>query len=250
MNWKRRTVHIAIMLLLMAGLASLAGYLVYSGAIRPNHLFAAKYPVQGIDASHYQGDIDWPLLESQHVDFAFVKATEGRDYIDPNFEANWRGARQTGIRVGAYHYFTFTSSGTEQARHFIDVVPASDDMLPPVVDLEFDAAKQKNMLARDAVIRELSSLLQELETHYGMKPVIYATVSTYQTYVQGNFDGYDLWIRHVYIDPALAGIHAWTFWQYSDQGRLQGYSGPELHIDLDAFSGTQEQFRNYPAKLQ
>ncbi len=39
--------------------------------------------------------------------FAYVKATEGGDWTDPRFEKNWREARRAGLRVGAYHFFSF-----------------------------------------------------------------------------------------------------------------------------------------------
>ena len=47
------------------------------------------YIVKGVDVSAYQGDIDWSTLEDQGVYFAFIKATEGEDYIDEKFEENW-----------------------------------------------------------------------------------------------------------------------------------------------------------------
>nr|HPZ53078.1 lysozyme [Clostridia bacterium] len=34
----------------------------------------------------------------------------------------------------------------------------------------------------------------------------------------------------------------WTFWQYSDRGRLNGYDGVERFIDLNVFNGTREEF--------
>lgn len=244
---RRKTWLLLLILALLVPLSALAGYLMYRGTVRFNGLFASRYPVRGVDVSNYQGDIDWPLLAQQDVGFAFIKATEGRDFLDQRFETNLENARQTGIRVGAYHYFTFTSSGEDQARHFISVVPKFDGMLPPVIDLEFDAAKSRNMLDRPTVIRELAACLDALEAHYGLRPIIYAPVSAYRAYVKGDFDDYDLWIRNVYFPPALFGIGHWTFWQYADNGQLQGYTGPEKNIDLNVYAGSADQFAKYPA---
>ena len=44
--------------------------------------------VRGIDLSAYQGDVSWDVLADQKIDFAFIKATEGSDYIDSQFEKN------------------------------------------------------------------------------------------------------------------------------------------------------------------
>ena len=82
------------------------------------------FPSQGIDVSHHQGPIEWPLLPRQGVDFAYIKATEGGDFRDSAFAANWAGARAAGIARGAYHFFTLCRSGADQAANFIAAVPA------------------------------------------------------------------------------------------------------------------------------
>ena len=62
-------------------------------------------------------------------------------------------------------------------------------------------------------------------------------------YLQGAFDEYPLWIREVYLWPALTlPGRDWTFWQYSDKGRLEGYQGEEEWIDLNVFHGGEEEF--------
>src|ERR1700679_3322509 len=62
------------------------------------------YPIQGIDVSKYQGNIDWNAVANSGVKFAWIKATEGGDRADERFEANWAGAKQVGIARGAYHF--------------------------------------------------------------------------------------------------------------------------------------------------
>jgi lysozyme len=52
-----------------------------------------RYPVHGIDAARFQEKIDWRRAARAGVSFAFVKATEGGDLLDPMFKSHWRGAR-------------------------------------------------------------------------------------------------------------------------------------------------------------
>ena len=52
----------------------------------------------------------------------------------------------------------------------------------------------------------------------------------------------NLWIRSVYLPPLNAD---WTFWQYTDRARLNGYSGAEKFIDLNVFRGDAEAFARY-----
>ena len=88
-------------------------------------------------------------------------------------------------------------------------------------------------------------MLEALEQHYGVRPVIYATQKEYLNYLAGAFDEYDLWIRNVYLYPSLQDGRDWTFWQYSDTGKLDGYQGEEEFIDLNVFYGTKEEFSIY-----
>jgi lysozyme len=53
--------------------------------------------VQGVDVSHHQGPIDWRALAGSGVRFAYIKATEGSDYVDPAFAANWTEAARAGV---------------------------------------------------------------------------------------------------------------------------------------------------------
>lgn len=59
---------------------------------------------QGIDVSHYNGNIDWQQVAAAGKTFAFIKATEGTKYQDNQFLINVQGARDANILVGAYHF--------------------------------------------------------------------------------------------------------------------------------------------------
>ena len=65
----------------------------------------ADYAVHGIDASRWQGAIDWQAARAGGVNFAFLKATEGGDILDPMFATNFRAALAAGVPVGAYHFW-------------------------------------------------------------------------------------------------------------------------------------------------
>ena len=82
--------------------AALSGVL---GDKKPNPGVAAAHdmPIQGIDVSYFQGNVDWTKVEAAGIRFAYIKVTEGGDRFDPNFRDNWAGAKQAGIARGAYH---------------------------------------------------------------------------------------------------------------------------------------------------
>ncbi len=220
----------------------LFGVLIYQKKITINHPSETDYPIRGVDVSYYQGEIDWEILEGEGIDFAFIKATEGSSHIDIKFQENWENSGKTDLKRGAYHFFSFESEGKAQAEHFISIVPREEGMLSPVVDIEFYGNRFYNKPDVAETRRQLQSLLDKLEEHYGVKPLIYATESSYSTYIRGAFDGYPLWIRNVYFSPNMGMPGKWTFWQYDSEATLQGYSGEEEHIDLNVFYGSEEEW--------
>lgn len=202
----------------------------------------SKYPVRGVDVSHYQGTIDWNEIAKQNITFAFIKATEGSKSFDENFKQNWDNIGYTKIKRGAYHFFSFDSDGETQAENYISVVPISDNMLPPVVDVEFYGDKEDNRPQKEELHRELDVLLKKLEEHYGKRPIIYTTMKVYLLYIDEYYDSYPLWIRNTYYKPFLIKNREWLFWQFSDKTILRGYKGNEKYIDMNIFNGDLEDF--------
>ncbi len=202
-----------------------------------------KYPVRGVDASHYQGQMDWQTIAGQGITFAFLKATEGSGTVDDCFAENWKNARAAGLAVGAYHFFSFDSPAETQADNYCAVVPASEDALPPVIDLEF--YRSDNLPEPDEVRRNLRILIDRLRETYGRKPIIYTTKNCWTRYLEGTDLDYTLWIRSIFTAPSDSFQPAWTFWQYNPRGMLDGYTGGEVLIDLNVFRGTEADFRKF-----
>lgn len=212
----------------------------------PTDMAAEDYPVRGVDVSSYQGNIDWQTLASQDISFAFIKATEGSSYKDSKFDANLDGALQTDLRVGAYHFFSYDSSGKTQAENFINAVPRNDNMLPPMIDVEFygEYEDDRSKLPQAEVVqKELRTLVDMLYKRYGKKPVIYANEHSYELFIVDEFDDCDIWICSTTVNPLFLVDREWTFWQYNVTAVLEGYEGK--HIDLNVFYGTKEQFEAY-----
>lgn len=193
------------------------------------------YPVQGIDVSHHQGEIDWQALAGQGVDFAYIKATEGGDFVDQAFAANWEDSAKAGIRRGAYHFFTLCRPGSEQADNFIATVPKHAAALPPVVDLEYlgNCATRPKVENFDA---ELRTFLDKIESHYGQEAVLYLTEEFDQTYaVSKNFDR-RLWLRSLVLEPEFSS-RPWTIWQASNFRQLRGIKG---RVDWNVMRGLED----------
>ena len=174
-----------VIFLLLA--AQLFFHMAWNGVILLNNPSKSVYPVRGVDVSHYQGDIDWKVLSGEGIDFAFIKATEGSAFIDDKFSYNFTEAQKCDIAVGAYHFFSVDSAGKEQAQNFTETVNAHNGMLPPVIDIEFYGAYAYAPKEKAAVKSELSAMITELEAHYGLSPILYATEEAYEYYLADDF---------------------------------------------------------------
>lgn len=243
MSKKLKWILCGVLALMLCG--ALLVVLFYNGVLLFNNPSTQRYPVRGVDVSSYQGDIDWRVLESQGIQFAFIKATEGSSMVDSYYQQNYENAIQTGLRIGAYHFFSSGSPGATQAQNFMAVVEKTDDMLPPVADVELYNDKEQSPEETTRIVRELTDFLLAIEQYYEKKPIIYTTEKNYKYYIAGNFDGHDIWIRNVFCKPSLSDGRSWRFWQYTNRETLEGYVGKEKYIDMNVFNGTQEEFDSY-----
>lgn len=239
-NMKKGFGLIAFLLLMIAVIVLLSQ--LYLRKFSWNQYFASEYEIMGADVSYYQGEIDWSILSTQ-IDFAYMKATEGSYHVDVRFAENKEHAIETGIPIGAYHFFSFESSGKAQAENYISTVGKWNGMLRPVIDVEFYTTTEEIKDTQE-IQKELQRMLDVLEEYYGCKPVIYVTQRSYFTILEGKFDDYPVWVRNVYFKPFLIG-KKWSFWQYEDRAKLEGYSGEQDKIDLNVFYGNRDAFEDY-----
>ncbi len=207
-----------------------------------------NYPVHGVDVSRWQGDIDWPQVRASGAAFAFIKATEGGDVIDPRFRDNWDGAHRAGVARGAYHFYYFCRTAAEQAAWFLSHVPRDRSALPPVLDMEWNH-KSRTCPHRpqpETVRAEMRTFLQIVRGAYGKRPVIYTTVDFYHDNELWRLPGYDYWLRSVAGHPSeVYPGRDWTFWQYTGTGKVPGIDGP---ADINVFAGSPGQWRSWRAR--
>lgn len=197
------------------------------------------YPVHGIDVARFQTEIDWRAARANGVNFAFIKATEGGDLVDPMFSDHWRNAGRVGMRRGAYHFYYHCRAPEEQARWFFRHVPRTPGALPPVIDMEWTPFSPTCTIRREAaVIRADAAVLIRMFTeHYGTAPILYTTVDFFEDNEMWRLKGVDFWLRSVSAHPSdRYNGHHWTFWQYSATGLVPGIRG---EVDINVFAGSE-----------
>ena len=200
----------------------------------------SQYNLHGIDVSYAQGRINWPKVkamqeDSIHINFAFIKATEGLLKVDPYFKRNWREAPKAGIVCGAYHFLRANRSGFWQARFFLQNADIEAGDLPPVADVE-----TLDGVSPDVMRQNVKAFLTQVEAKTKTRPIIYTTLSFYATYLAGYFNDYPLWLAHYNQADLHVGQLSWLFWQHSDKANVNGINHV---VDFNAFKGDSLSFR-------
>ncbi len=230
-------IGISIILIFIVGLS--AYYILY-GIYRPEvNINKSQYPVMGIDISAHNGNIDFQKVENDSIMFVYMKATEGASYTDPNFESNYNSARETSLKLGAYHFFRFEVNGTLQGMNFLNMITDKSLDLPLVIDVEDWGNKE---VPTGSVIKRLQEMIDFLSEH-GYKIVLYTNNNGYKRYIQSYFADYPLWLCR-FTSPSDSV--KWTFWQYSHWGEVDGVKGD---VDLDLFNGDFKDFNKYISNL-
>ncbi len=197
------------------------------------------FEVFGVDVSHHQGNIDWMEVSAMSdngfpLRFAVIKATEGGDFKDTNYDVNYATARECGLACGAYLFYNPGTSPSSQAAFYINNVSLASGDLPPVVDVEHKG-KSVGQLRKDVL-----ECLVLLENHYGTSPIIYTSYKFWKHYLNvPDFEKYKFWIAHYYIDDPDDDID-WTIWQFTDRGNVPGI---DSYVDLNVFNGSYDSFR-------
>lgn len=205
---------------------------------------ARALPVQGLDVARYQGRIDFAAARAGGTHFVYMKSTEGKDYIDPNFYDNWRRAREAGMARGAYHFMTWCSLASEQAEWFVRNVPNDPDALPPVLDLEFNNhSKCRNKHDRVDLLEKVRVMLAAMEAHTGKVPIIYTDINFHREVLEGEYFDNAFWLRSTAAEPhqKYRG-RDWMFWQWTQTGTMSGIG---VEVDRNAFYGSAEEWYSF-----
>jgi len=265
----RRAKIYSLLITLLIGSVTMVIYLYRNGVIQVVNPPRSQYPVRGVVVSAGHGEIDWNVIRSQDMAFAYIKATDGDSIADSMFAENYSRIRRSGMRVGVYHCFRFDAGGLAQAEYFIAAVIGEereppdeytigynehgeyieyvekDPMLPPAVYIELYGDYANNPPGRDGVCEQLNAFILRVTEEFGAAPVIYVTVEAYGMYIGGALADCGMWILDTAAPPRMRYGEPWVFWQYTEKGRLNGFRGFEKFIGLIAFNGTEQEFFEY-----
>lgn len=221
----------------------------------------------GVDVSHYQAKIDWPLLKANGVEFAIVKASQG-SYVDPSLKDHVSGANSAGIIVGAYQWNDPTLPYKSQAQTFLDAIAGL-----PISFLACDTEQfwadwsewTTHSITKLVPATTISECARNTMAYWGDRSKLPQIVYTRDTFIDGYsrpmltwIKNYPLWLaaypfnaqiittdwdtfKRQYlpvVKPPLLpeGCKTWTFHQFSgDKFILPGCTSK---LDLNYFNGS------------
>lgn len=193
----------------------------------------------GVDMSSFNAGVSLAALKERGVKFAFLKATQGAGYVSPTAANQATRARENGLKIGLYHFFTLGTDADAQFANFSSQLTAIPWDLPPVIDCEDDPTGAVRAPTPDYASR-VASLARKLEERFGVRPIIYTSQPFGQKYLDQQISKYPLFIAsYKQTKPAIPNW--WTdyaFWQVA----FQVSDDPVLgRLDVVAFKGGEKE---------
>jgi len=221
----------------------------------------------GIDVSSYQGSPNWTTVKANGAIFAYVKATEGNYYEDPDFSSDMVNGKAAGVLMGAYDFCLPDSyCPSVEAAYFWSFagskIAKDGKSIMPMLDFETYSGVTCGEGTYTAWINDWQT---DLRTHTSttLRCIVYTSACAgacdlieYNSaggIALGGFiadyDGENLYTGNPWgsCDCCNAwvtgcGTGGWTYWQVSSTGSIGGISGS---VDFDAYNGTAADLKSW-----
>lgn len=187
---------------------------------------------EGIDVSGWQGNINYAEVKQSGIEIVYMKASEGKSFIDPYFNQNYENAKANGLKVGFYHYLIARSNeeAIEEARFFVSVISRKE----PDCRLAMDFESFGNLSVEE--INQIGiTFMREVQNLSGKEVIIYSNTNDARNIFSGELTNYPLWVAQYEVsEPTPNGKWStWAGWQYTSTGEVAGISG---HVDRNKFT--------------
>lgn len=200
--------------------------------------------LKGIDVSRHQGEINWRKVAGEDISYAFIRvgfrgSSEGKLVEDEFFKDNIEGALDNDIDVGIYFYTQAKTEkeAEEEAEFVIDLIEKYDVTYPVVLDIEeteSSSARTANMTQEEYTKAAIAFCEKIKEAGY--TPMIYGNLKTFFIMLDlEQLEDYEKWFA--YYDAPVYFPYAFSIWQYSSKGSIEGIKGDvDMNVCMKDFS--------------
>ncbi|MBQ1507548.1 MAG: glycoside hydrolase family 25 protein [Ruminococcus sp.] len=194
--------------------------------------------LEGIDVSSYNGDIEWQKVKDSGIDFVIVRlggrgyGDSGTLYADERAVEYLNGAKEAGLKVGAYFFSQATTNdeAREEADYAKEII--GDISLDFPLGYDWEIIKDEDARTDDvtaAQATECAAAFCEEVKQLGFKPMIYSpSRELYFKYDLSRLADYDIWYCEYSDVPVF--YYRFSIWQYSKEGVVDGIDGT---VDLN-----------------
>jgi GH25 family lysozyme M1 (1,4-beta-N-acetylmuramidase) len=194
----------------------------------------------GIDVSDYSGEVDWPSVLADGIEFAFLRAGyrgygSGALVADEQFAANLENARAAQMPIGAYFFSSAVSEAeaVEEAEFVIDALDGMELEYPIVYDQEkvSDAAGRANNLTATQYTANARAFCERV-VEAGYQAMVYGNQHQLALMDLNALADYPLWYAEYGVSQPSAEVN-FTMWQYATDGVVSGIDdGVDLTIQF------------------
>lgn len=196
----------------------------------------------GIDVSENQHTIDWDAVAADGIEFAMIRlgyrgATAGDLYLDGQYWANFDGARNAGIDCGVYFFSQARTveEAVEEADFVLEYLGGASLEYPIAFDSEEKVIGVENSrtsnLGNDEMTAIADAFCDRIEAA-GYTSLVYGNANDLSRYDRSHLENHRIWWAE-YDTPVPTAKIDFVFWQYSNNGEVDGISVPvDMNIDL------------------
>ena len=195
-----------------------------------------SYP--GIDVSAYQGSIDWEAVAKSGIKFAIIRLGyrgygSGKLVEDDYAKRNLQGARDAGLKVGAYFFSQALNikETNEEIKFMLEILGETYLDMPLVLDWEIPTSDARTAGMDARTLTDIQLHFCEAVEEKGYQPMVYFNWhQSEHLYYLSELEDYPFWLA-LYQDRMT---YPWKveMWQYTSTGRVPGIAGD---VDINVY---------------
>ena len=193
----------------------------------------------GVDASRFQGNIDFKKLKEQGVEFAMLRCgfrSYGNGVLntDWSFDTFAKNAIQNDIKIGAYFFSSAITKeeAAEEADYVLNIIKPYKITYPVVLDFEEiagDTYRQENLSTQE--LTDIIIAFCDKIEKAGYKPMIYSNLKGFVGRLDlTRLEKYEKWFAYYSDTPYFP--YEFSIWQYTESAKLDGVSGNTIDLNI------------------
>ncbi|BDR60187.1 GH25 family lysozyme [Lactobacillus xylocopicola] len=216
---------VAAVVLLLIGLANLRS----QTTLPPD----ANSSAIGVELNQNYGYVDLHELQENGVSFVYLKSTQGRSYFDDDYLSYRDQVLGTKLAFGTSIVYSNESTPQQHYHYFLKKVGTNTGTLPILLE---PAVAERSV----HYLKQMAHFAQMLESQ-GKRVMIELEIQ-YKKYFPAD------------VLFATSGKKApnklqYSFWRYTNTGRVKGVSGLEDGVAMLAYNGTVMQYKQKYGQL-